>query len=206
MKPMMRRSLLTLAALTMAGGATMSAQSNPCALLTSAEAVKHIARGEPTYGQTPDAVMVGGGAGSLCEYPFGGQVGIWRAPNAEESLERFLKVWDAKKATRHPVSGVGDRAWIMFPVPRDRYQDRVAYLVAHVGQQIVTVALFAHDGSADGPMGQVCRGDQSRLAPDEKEDCKKILADRSETQESLQPAVVELAKLVVAKVRAGRGS
>jgi hypothetical protein len=94
----------------------------------------------------------------------------------------------------------------MFPVPEDEYKDRAAYLVAHVGQQIVTVALFAHDGAADGPMGRICREDQGRLKPKEKEDCKKILADKSETQESLQPAVVELAKLVVERVRAGKGS
>jgi len=206
MTPMSHRGLLMLAALTMPGGAALSAQSNPCALLTNAEAVTHIARGQPTYGETTDVVVVGGGTGSLCEYPFGGQIGVWRAPNAQANLERFLAAWKADKAARHPVAGVGDRAWIMFPVPENEYKDRTAYLVAHVGQQIVTVALFAHDGSADGPMGQVCRGDQSRLTPDEKEDCRKILADASETQESLQPAVVELARLVVERVRAGRGS
>lgn len=201
--PAMTSRVLLGAALAVSGWSMPAiAQSNPCALLTSAEAVKHIARGEPTYNQTPDAISVGGGKAALCEYPFGGQIGVWSAPNAEASLEQFLKVWKADKAQRHPVSGVGDRAWIMFPVPEDEYKDRTAYLVAHVGQQIVTVALFARKGSADGPMGQVCRGDKSRLKPDEKEDCKKILADTSETQESLQPAVVELAKLVVARVRA----
>jgi hypothetical protein len=200
------RAIALAAALVLAGWPTLVAQSNPCALLTSADAVKHIARGQPTYGQTPDAVVVGGGAGSLCEYPFGGQVGIWRAPKAQENLERFLKAWKADKETRHPVSGVGDRAWIMFPVPENKYKDRAAYLVAHVGQQIVTVALFARKGSAEGLMGEVCRGDQSRLKPKEKEECKTVLADKSETQESLQPAVIELAKLVVEKVRAGKGS
>jgi hypothetical protein len=202
MRPTMRRGLLTMAGtLAMAAGTALSAQSDACTLLTNAEAVKHIARGQPTYNQTPHVVSVVGGAGSLCDYPFGGQVGLWRAPKAQENLEHFLKIWKADKATRHPVAGVGDRAWIMFPVPENQYKDRVAYLVAHVGQQIVTVALFARKGSADGPMGQVCRGDQSRLKPDEKEDCKKILANKSETQESLQPAVIELAKLVVGKVR-----
>ena len=53
-------------------------------------------------------------------------------------------------------------------------------------------------------MGQVCRGDQSRLKPDEREGCKKVLADKSETQESLAPAVTQLAKLVVQKVRSGK--
>src|SRR5690606_18812982 len=108
-----------LSALTVAGGALLSAQSNPCALLTSAEAVTHIARGKPTYDQTAEVTVVGGGSGSLCEYPFGGQIGVWRAPNAEANLERFLRAWKADKAARHPVAGVGDRAWIMFPVPEN---------------------------------------------------------------------------------------
>lgn len=208
LKSMMRGGVLTIAAtLTIAAGTTLSAQSNACGLLTTAEAVKHIARGQKTYGQeTPAVTPVVGGAGSICDYPFGGQVGLWRAPKAQENLEHFLKVWKADKAARHPVPGVGDKAWIMFPVPENQYKDRVAYLVTHVGPQIVTVALFARKGGADGPMGQVCRGDQSRLKADEKEDCKKVLADKSETQESLQPAVIELAKLVVGKVRAAKGS
>jgi hypothetical protein len=194
-----------LATALLVGGwpALAGAQSNPCALLTSAEAVEHIARGRPTYNQTPDAVSVNGG--SLCDYPFGGQIGLWSPPKAEEKLESFLKHWKADKTKRHPVSGVGDRAWIMFPVPENEYKDRAAYLAAHVDQQVVTVALFAHKGQADSWMGEVCRGDQSKLKQDEKEDCTKVLADKSETQESLQPAVVALAKLVVAKVRAGKG-
>src|SRR5215211_383533 len=148
------------AALILSSWSTLAAaQSNPCALLTSAEAVKHIARGKPTYNQTPDAVAVSGG--KLCEYPFGGQIGLWSAPKAEENLVRFLTLWKADKAKRHPVSDVGDRAWIMFPLPENQYKDRTAYLVAHVGQQIVTVALFAHDGGADSPMGAICKGDQS---------------------------------------------
>ena len=185
-------------------GSSLSGQSNPCALLTSAEATKHIARGQPTYGETPHAVALGGGTGAVCDYPFGGQIGVWNAPNASENFERFLKNFRADKETRHPVSGVGDRAWIMFPVPENEYKDRPAYVVTYVGPKVVTVALFARKGAADGPMGQVCRGDQSRLKADEKEDCKKVLLDKSETQESLQPAVIELAKLVVEKVKAGK--
>jgi hypothetical protein len=189
-------------ALILASWSTLAAQQNPCALLTDAEALKHIARGKPTYGQKPETVQVG--AGRLCEYPFGGQIGVWEGPRASENFESFLKAWKADKEQRHPVSGVGDKAWIMFPVPENQYKDRVAYLVAHVGQKVLTVSLEAYDGQADGVMGQVCRGDQSRLKPDEKEGCKKVLADKSETQESLRPNVIELAKLLVDKVRAGK--
>ena len=106
---------------------------------------------------------------------------------------------------RKPVTGVGDRAWIAFPVPNSKYEDRAAFVVANVGQQVVTVALFAHDGNAESSMGEICRRDQAKMKPREQEDCKKILADKSETQESLQPAVTALAKLVVEKVRAGKG-
>ena len=196
------RVLALATGLSLISASTSPAQGNPCDLLTSAEAIEHIARGEKTYGQTPDVTDVGGGR--LCEYPFGGQIGVWGPPKAEENFERFLKVWKADKEKRHPVSGVGDNAWIMYPVPENTYKDRPAYLVTRVGQKIVTVALFAHDGAADGVMGEVCRGDQSRLKPDEKEDCRKVLADKSETQESLQPAVIALAKLVVSRVRAGK--
>jgi hypothetical protein len=192
------------ALLALVTASPLSAQSNPCALLTTAEAVKHIARGRPTYDQAPDATVVSGGA--LCQYPFGGQIGVWRGPGAEANLEQFLRSWKADKERRHPVSGVGDRAWIMFPVPASRYKDRGAYLVTYVGQQIVTVALFAHKGNAESSLGEICRNDPGRLKPKEREDCKRILADKSETPESLQPAVVELAKLLVAKVRAAKPS
>ena len=185
---------------------TGSAQSDPCALLTVAEATKHIARGQKTYNENPEMTSVAGGAGAICDYAYGsgGQIGIWNAPKATENFERFHKNFRMDKETRHPVAGVGDRAWIMYPVPEDKYKDRVAYLVANVGQKIVTVHLAARDGQADGTMGAVCRGDQTRLKPDEREACKKVLADKSETQESLTPAVIELAKLVVSKVRAGK--
>ena len=193
------RVIALVAVVTLLRSPVAVAQANPCALLTSAEATRHIARGKPTYNETPEATQMRGGV--ICEYPYGGQVGVW---NSSNDLEAFLKNFRADKFPRQPVPGVGDRAWIMFPVPENQYKDRVAYLAAYVGQKVVTVVLNAHDGAADGPMGQVCRGDQSRLKPDEREDCKKVLNDKSETQESLKPAVIELAKLVVQKVRAGK--
>ena len=198
---MLARALHFLAiavALVLLDGTVASAQTNPCELLTTAEAAKHVARGRPTYGQGPEQVTVAGG--TLCEYA-DGQVGIWSAPKASENLERFLKIWKVDKATRHRVAGVGEGAWIMYPVPEDKYKDRVAYLVAHVGDRILTVSLAAHDGQADSWMGEICTWTPERLKPDERKDCVKVLADKSETQESLGPNVIELAKLLVAKVR-----
>lgn len=196
------RCLLLATALNSSGwGGPAAAQSNPCALLTAAEATKHITRGQETDGEPPDAHRLRGGA--VCVYSDGGEIGLFEPPNAEQGAEGLLKLFKADKADRHAVAGVGDKAWITFPPPRDD-DERVAWLIARVGQKVVSVALVAHDGMADGPLGTHCRKD--RITPDEKEDCKKILADTSETQESLQPAVIELAKLVVAKVRSEKGS
>ena len=194
--------VLLATALMLSGWVTpAAAQSNPCGLLTSAEVAKHIVRGRPTYDQTPDAHRMSGGA--ICVYE-DGEIGLWAPPNAERNFEAFLKIFEADKAKRYPVAGLGDKAWISFPPPKDEYQDRVAYVVAYVGQKLVMVGLYAHDGAADGPMGTVCR--KGPILPEDQKDCKKILADTSETQESLQPAVIELATLVVEKVRSGKGS
>jgi hypothetical protein len=121
-----------------------------------------------------------GGQGSVCDYPAGGQISIYVGPNSTQAFEQFMKVWKQENETRHPVSGVGDKA--------------------------VTAFLAAEKSQAAGLMATVCRDDKSRaeLTPKEQEERKKILADKGESPESLQPAVVELAKAVVAKVRSGK--
>ena len=50
-------------------------------------------------------------------------------------------------------------------------------------------------------MGEMCRS--GKLSASDQKDCPQILADKTETPESLLPAVTELAKAAVAKVRAG---
>ena len=198
------RFLIVPALITIAWPGTSAGQSGSCKLLTNAEVVQHIDRGRQNFDPDPKETSVLGGKGSICQYTFG-QVVVWTAPNAEQNLESFIKAWKVTMGDRKPVTGVGDRAWIAFPVPNSKYEDRAAFVVANVGQQVVTVALFAHDGNAESSMGEICRRDQAKMKPREQEDCKKILADKSETQESLQPAVTALATLVVEKVRAGKG-
>jgi hypothetical protein len=172
------------------------AARDACSLLTAGEVEKLINRGRPTYGQEATATTVGGGAGSVCDYPVGAQVVWFPGPKSQAGFEAFLKAWKRDKEARHPVAGVGDRAWIMFPTPRDQYEDKVAYLVTAVGQHTVAVHLAAKKGAADGPMMEYCKRGQLS-----KKECDQIENDKSETAESLQPAVVELAKAVVAKLK-----
>ena len=178
-----------------AASATGAAR-DACSLLTAGEVEKLINRGRPTYGQEATATTVGGGAGSVCDYPIGAQVVWFPGPKSQTNFEAFLKSWKRDREVRHPVAGVGDRAWIMFPTPRDQYEDKVAYLVAAVGQHTVAVHIAAKKGAADGPMMEYCKRGQLS-----KKECDQIENDKSETAESLQPAVVELAKVVVAKLK-----
>jgi hypothetical protein len=99
---------------------------------------------------------------------------------------------------------VGDKAYVIYPKARNEYSDEGPMVVATVGPHIVTAGIFARKSQADGLMGEICRGDQSGLTEKEKKNCATVLADKGETSESLQPAAVELAKALVAKVRSGR--
>jgi hypothetical protein len=202
--PTKRRRRLALAgavAIATAAAPPAWAAPNACELLTDAEVARLIARGQPAYSE-PQPTTVGGGKGSVCQYERG-QVGLWMGPDSDRSLEQFIKSWQQDKQPRQPVSGVGDKAYVFYPKPRNKYSDQGPFLVATVGPHTLTAALFARESQASGLMGEICRGDQSRLSEKEKKDCASVLADPGETPESLQPAVVELAKVLVARLSAG---
>ena len=201
----MRRMAWTLAsaaAITMGSTSLAQAAPNACGLLTDAEVAQLITRGQPSYSE-PEATTLSGGTGSVCQYEHG-QTGIWTGPGAGPSFEQFLASWKQDKQPRQPVSGVGDKAYVIYPKARNSYSDEGPFLVATVGPHTITATLFARKGQATGLMGEVCRGDQSRLNEKEKKECAKVLADQGETPESLEPAVTELAKVLVAKVRSGK--
>jgi hypothetical protein len=122
---------------------------------------------------------------------------------SQSDFEASLRRYQRDKETRHPVTGVGDRAYIMFPAPRNEYEDKVALLVTSVGQHTLGISLATRKGAANSLSAEICRGYQSELSKKEKEECENISADKGETAESLQPAVVEIAKVAVAKLRAG---
>lgn len=180
-----------------AGPASAAKQTtrDACSFLTEGEVDRLINRGQRAYG-TAESVPLRGGAGSVCEYPIGAQVVLFSGPRSQEEFEAFLKTYNRDRERRHPVSGIGDRAYIMFPTPRHKNEDRLAYLVTNVGPHTLGVSMAARDGMGDSPMMEYCRRGQLS-----REECAKLEADKSETAESLQPAVKEVAKAVVAKLR-----
>lgn len=195
-----RMMLATAAAFVIAAAFPAQAVANACGLLTKEEVAKLITRGQQSFSSTPDALAIGGG--SICQYEYG-QTGLWTGPGSGERFEQYLVSWKQDKEPREPVSGVGDKAYIIYPKAKNKYSDEGPFLVATVGPHVVTAALFAKKGNANGLMAEVCRANPGGLSEKEKKECESILADTGETPESLQPAVVELAKALVAKVRAG---
>jgi hypothetical protein len=184
-----------------AGWSSLAAAQAPpdaCGLLTDAEAERLISRGQQTF-TPPEATAIGGG--SVCQYEHG-QVGLWIGPGSGQRFEQYLASWKQDKQPRQSVPGVGDEAYVIYPKPRNAYSDEGPFLVASVGPHTVTAGLFARKGQAAGLMGEVCRGNQSQLNEREKKECAAVLANQGETPESLQPAVLELAKVLVAKLRA----
>lgn len=175
-----------------------------CSLLSAAEIDRLVVRGQDTHGAPVETDSTSLGiADSACEFGGFGQIVLFAGAKSEARFEAFLKRFNADQEKRTPVSGVGDRSYIMFPKPRDEYQDRAAYLVTRTGPYTLGISLNARKSPLDGPMGAAlkasCRGD--KLSKKEQASCAKVMAEKSETAESLQPAVVELGKVVVARLQ-----
>jgi hypothetical protein len=166
--------------------------------------VRLIVRGKTMFHKTPETHVVGRGKGSLCYYTVGGQVAIYVGPNSAAAAEGTLKMLGIDKVPRQPVSGIGDKAFLLFPPKIKVDSDNEGpYLVMTVGEYTVSAFLTAWKGQADGPMSAYCR-DSANVKKDDKKGCRDVMADKSEVPESLRPAAEELGKILVAKVRAGK--
>lgn len=127
-------------------GVELAKTAKPCTLLTADEQNKYIARGQKIY-SGPDAFTLGGGAGSGCSWDGDrGQIIIYSGPKAEQGLEGLLAAFNQENVPKQPVSGVGDKAWVIYPKPRNEYQARVGFLGVKAGDQMIAVSLEAQDG------------------------------------------------------------
>jgi hypothetical protein len=111
-----------------------------CSLLTAAEVDRMISRGRKIADKPEDLPVPNG---SACYYSQGAQILRYSSPKSQSDLDALLKVSRLDTGTRQPVSGVGDKAYIMFPAPRDRYQDKAAFLVTRFGQHALGICLLA---------------------------------------------------------------
>lgn len=67
------------------------------------------------------------------------------------------------------------------------------------GIPVILAIAEARKGRAQSVMAQYCRSGE--VSKRDQKECEEVLADKGETAESLQPAVVEVAKAAVAKLR-----
>ena len=121
-----------------AQGAGKPASMQVCSLLSDAEIKQLVARGGSASekNETPLA------GGSSCTYGIGrGQIMVFSGPRAEANFNDLLVSFHKDKETRHPVAGVGDGAYVIYPKPRDEYEVRVGLLATKVRQYMLGISL-----------------------------------------------------------------
>ena len=195
---MNRLSLTVFALLTAAPVLAAQTAPNACGLLTKAEVDKLINRGKTVSGD-PTVISSAAGKGSVCDYPAMAQVGIYVGPNSHSHFEWIPKAYQITEKDKKPVTGIGDKAY-RFSVQSKNPVDHGTTLVMTVGEYTVTAQIAAHVGEADGFKASYCKF-PADLTPAQKADCDKAMADKTELPEAVWPAVQELGKVLVAKVR-----
>ena len=114
-----------------------------CSLLTDAEIQQLVARG----GSASEKNETPLGLGSSCTYGIGrGQIIVYSGPNAEANFNELLKSFHKDTVTKHPVSGVGDGAYVIYPKPRDEYEVRVGMLATKYRQYMLGISLEPDKG------------------------------------------------------------
>ena len=109
-----------------------------CSLLTDAEVDQLVARG----GDASEKHEMHIGGGTSCTYGIGrGQIIVYSGPNAEASLNGLLKSFHIDTVTKHPVSGVGESAYVIYPKPRDEYEVRAGLLATKYRQYVLGISL-----------------------------------------------------------------
>ncbi len=124
--------------------ASREAEPDPpevCTLVTHDE-VKKLSEDPMTkFWTEPDALMLAGG--SACQYS-GGIIYLYWGSKSEANWNAFLKSWKQDGQPRTSLSGIGDRAYLMYNKPRNKYEGRYGVVVTTVGQHTVSVALEAN--------------------------------------------------------------
>ncbi|HJR34888.1 MAG TPA: hypothetical protein VJ817_08080 [Gemmatimonadales bacterium] len=113
-----------------------------CGLLTKAQVEKEI--GRKLY-SGPEGMRIGGGV--VCDFDGGeAQVMLFTGTNSEANWEGMLKRFGHEKAKRTPVPGLGAPAYVIYPPPKNQYQETVAMLVVTIGQGTLIVSSSVNKG------------------------------------------------------------
>lgn len=113
-----------------------------CSLLTKAQVEKEI--GRKLFSQ-PTGMQLGGGA--ACDFD-GGEAGVmlFTGPKADANWEAMVKRFGQEGLKRTPVPGLGAPAYVIYPPPKNKYQETVAMVVVKSGQNTLVVLSAVNDG------------------------------------------------------------
>lgn len=107
-----------------------------CGLVTKAQVEKEL--GRKLYSDA-EGMRIGGGA--VCDFDGGeAQVMLFSGPASEQSWEAMLKSFGYEKTPRTPVPGLGAPAYVIYPPPKNQYQDVVAMVVLRTGPHTLVVS------------------------------------------------------------------
>jgi hypothetical protein len=148
MRATIRPMFLTLAGLLVSGVWSTSGAQAPaaCALLTKPEIAEIV--GRPVYSD-PDQTSLAGGAGSSCTYDGGeAQIIVFSGPKSQELWNDLAKRYGRDKETKHPVPAAGEGAYVIYPKPRNEYEDTIGMLVVSSGNNTLGISIAAAKGEA----------------------------------------------------------
>jgi hypothetical protein len=112
---------------------------NACSLLSNAELLELTGR---RVREPPDDTPLGGG--SACTFGGGeAQIVLFSGEGSAARLDGLLRGFGQGDEARHPVPEIGGGAYVIYPVPKNRYQDRAALLVATVGRHAAAISMNA---------------------------------------------------------------
>lgn len=109
-----------------------------CSLLTNADIAKATARplSEDPYDMN-----------RLCEFGSGRAVlRVFSGAKPADQVDATLREYQKDGNIKHPVSELGSGAYVMFPQPRDEYEDTLVVGVAPAGKHILMLTLAAEEG------------------------------------------------------------
>ena len=113
-----------------------------CGLLTKAQVEKVINR--KLYSEGEGVLLA---SGAVCDWGAGeAQVMLFTGPKADANWEAMLERFGHKGIKRTPVPGLGAPAYVVYPPPKNEYQETVAMVVLKTAPGTLVVSSAVNKG------------------------------------------------------------
>lgn len=123
---------------------TAAGKVKACTLLTNAEIKEQTGRDQAWELNDEPYDM-----GSACDYG-GGTVTlrVYSGSKPEDEVNWTLKNYKVDDQKKHPISGFGAGAYVIYYTPQNKYQDVAAILVGRAGVRMFMLSLSAPEGKS----------------------------------------------------------